>query len=58
MKRILIQDTNGSLRKELRDFNVALTSQLRDQGDGSNRPHYSAPRDRRSDTARATVPST
>ncbi|MBF0594662.1 MAG: 4Fe-4S binding protein [Candidatus Omnitrophica bacterium] len=31
MKRILIQDTNGNLRKELRDFHVSLTSQLRDR---------------------------
>lgn len=28
MKRILIQDTNGSLRKEQRDIHVAFTSQL------------------------------
>ncbi|MBF0386720.1 MAG: 4Fe-4S binding protein [Candidatus Omnitrophica bacterium] len=32
MKQILIQDTNGNLRKELRDFHVALTTQLRDWG--------------------------
>ena len=31
MKRILIQDTNGNLRKELRDFHVSLTSQLRER---------------------------
>ncbi len=31
MKQILIQDTNGNLRKELRDFLVSLTSQLRDR---------------------------
>ncbi len=34
MKRILIQDTNGNLRKELKDFMVALTTQLRDRGMG------------------------
>ncbi|MBF0331551.1 MAG: 4Fe-4S binding protein [Candidatus Omnitrophica bacterium] len=30
MKRILLQDTNGSLKKELRDFHVAFSSYLRD----------------------------
>ena len=32
MKRILLQDTNGSLKKELRDFYVSLNSYLRDNG--------------------------
>ncbi len=30
MKRILLQDTNGNLKKELRDFYVAFNSYLRD----------------------------
>ncbi|MEI8011836.1 MAG: NADH-ubiquinone oxidoreductase-F iron-sulfur binding region domain-containing protein [Candidatus Omnitrophota bacterium] len=32
MKRILLQDTSGTLKKELRDFYVALNSHLRDNG--------------------------
>ncbi|MBF0618766.1 MAG: NADH-quinone oxidoreductase subunit NuoF [Candidatus Omnitrophica bacterium] len=31
MKRILIQDTDGNKKKDLRDFAVALTSQLRER---------------------------
>lgn len=34
MKQILIQDTNGNLRRELRDFHIAFSSQLRDHGLG------------------------
>ena len=32
MKRVLIQDTNGKLKKETREFLVSLNSQLRDRG--------------------------
>ena len=32
MKRILLQDTTGSLKKELRDFYVSFNSYLRDNG--------------------------
>ena len=32
MKQILIQDTTGTFRRELRDFSVALAGQLRDAG--------------------------
>ena len=32
MKRILLQDTSGTLKKEMRDFYVAINSHLRDNG--------------------------